>query len=345
MTSHLSWGGSCSARGWRFRLAEHLVGTHPLVSFYLFVAVRWQCRSGNSLILLTKRTFVALPLGELTTLLLQSEDLDRIKSIPELPDAEPNTSVYPDPEQPQQASKALQSKATDLSNALKRLKICLEELERYRHEFVNLKMEANSVAEKWSITPEFSKTRQRKVKRHFDELCEDERLQDPEGFLTMLFLHRKASKWKMNMKSPIRIERRPMPSSGTYMYRLRLMMELEGGHRNSVIKRRNPIEFGLVSFVLTSTLILYGNQRLMMELEGGHRNSVIKRRNPIEFGLVFNDAKESEECSEDWKEVTVRKWSYEGRSRPPELSLTEQNATTEAVTSHLFSVKIGILLV
>ncbi|GBP42851.1 Cilia- and flagella-associated protein 65 [Eumeta japonica] len=34
------------------------------------------------------------------------------------------------------------------------------------------------------------------------------------------------------------------------------------------------------------------NQRLMMELEGGHRNSVIKRRNPIEFGLVFNDAKE-----------------------------------------------------
>ncbi|GBP44377.1 hypothetical protein EVAR_81290_1 [Eumeta japonica] len=29
-----------------------------------------------------------------------------------------------------------------------------------------------------------------------------------------------------------------------------------------------------------------------MELEGGHRNSAIKRRNPIEFGLVFNDAKE-----------------------------------------------------
>ncbi|GBP66116.1 hypothetical protein EVAR_51285_1 [Eumeta japonica] len=66
----------------------------------------------------------------------------------------------------------------------------------------------------------------------------------------------------------------------------RLMMELEGGHRNSVIKRRNPIEFGLVRFLLTSTLILYGNQRLMMEPEGGHRNSVIKRRNPIEFGLV-----------------------------------------------------------
>ncbi|GBP57044.1 hypothetical protein EVAR_45799_1 [Eumeta japonica] len=31
---------------------------------------------------------------------------------------------------------------------------------------------------------------------------------------------------------------------------------------------------------------LYSRLRLMMELEGGHRNSVIKRRNPIEFGLV-----------------------------------------------------------
>ncbi|GBP74519.1 hypothetical protein EVAR_84873_1, partial [Eumeta japonica] len=48
-------------------------------------------------------------------------------------------------------------------------------------------------------------------------------------------------------------------------------MEPEGGHRNSVIKRRNPIEFGSFDSVLTSTLILYGNQRLMMELEGGHR--------------------------------------------------------------------------
>ncbi|GBP83442.1 Zinc finger MYM-type protein 5 [Eumeta japonica] len=34
----------------------------------------------------------------------KSEDLDRIKSIPKLPDAEPNTSVYPDPEQPQQGT-------------------------------------------------------------------------------------------------------------------------------------------------------------------------------------------------------------------------------------------------
>ncbi|GBP97367.1 hypothetical protein EVAR_63352_1 [Eumeta japonica] len=35
---------------------------------------------------------------------LQSEELDLTKSIPELPDAAPDTSVYPDPEQPQQGT-------------------------------------------------------------------------------------------------------------------------------------------------------------------------------------------------------------------------------------------------
>ncbi|KAK9882001.1 hypothetical protein WA026_018852 [Henosepilachna vigintioctopunctata] len=88
-------------------------------------------------------------------------------------------------------------------------------------------MGANSVAEKWSINPEFSKTRQRRVKRYFDELSEDDRLQDPEslfkvnifyrvldiiirdeveksscfrdlgdiGYLELLLLHRKASEY------------------------------------------------------------------------------------------------------------------------------------------------------
>ncbi|GBP76569.1 hypothetical protein EVAR_103172_1 [Eumeta japonica] len=34
------------------------------------------------------------------------------------------------------------------------------------------------------------------------------------------------------------------------------------------------------------TISTFNDSGLMMELEGGHRNSVIKRRNPIEFGLV-----------------------------------------------------------
>ncbi|GBP18802.1 hypothetical protein EVAR_93230_1 [Eumeta japonica] len=37
-----------------------------------------------------------------------------------------------------------------------------------------------------------------------------------------------------------------IPITGLEYCCFRLMMELEGGHRNSVIKRRNPIEFGLV---------------------------------------------------------------------------------------------------
>ncbi|GBP74260.1 hypothetical protein EVAR_51660_1 [Eumeta japonica] len=41
-----------------------------------------------------------------------------------------------------------------------------------------------------------------------------------------------------------------------------LMMELEGGDGNSVLKRRNPIEFGLVSFILTRTLVLDDYTRL-----------------------------------------------------------------------------------
>ncbi|GBP93153.1 hypothetical protein EVAR_44532_1 [Eumeta japonica] len=44
-----------------------------------------------------------------------------------------------------------------------------------------------------------------------------------------------------------------------------LMMELEGGHRNSVIKRRNPSSLG--SFLKYFDTLWY--QRLMMELEGG----------------------------------------------------------------------------
>ncbi|GBP77466.1 hypothetical protein EVAR_56076_1 [Eumeta japonica] len=90
------------------------------------------------------------------------------------------------------------------------------------------------------------------------------------------------SRWKNQLKVPA--GSLTVQTSDTVASANRLMMEPEGGHRNSVIKRRNPSSLG--SFDSSSTLILYGNQGLMMELEGGHRNSVIKRRNPIEFGLV-----------------------------------------------------------
>lgn len=88
------------------------------------------------------------------------------------------------------ASKALQSKNIDLSISSNLLQVCLEDLEKYRKEFEDLKMQANNIAVKWSINPEFSKTRQRKVKRHFDEICEDERLQDSESFFKVNIFYR-----------------------------------------------------------------------------------------------------------------------------------------------------------
>ncbi|GBP82938.1 hypothetical protein EVAR_99729_1 [Eumeta japonica] len=75
-------------------------------------------------------------------------------------------------------------------------------------------------------------------------------------------------------------------------------MELEGSHRNSVIKRCNPIEFRLVRFVLTSTLILYGNQSLMMELEGGHRNSLEVESESVQEERSDYSASETEDILE-----------------------------------------------
>ncbi|GBP61945.1 Facilitated trehalose transporter Tret1 [Eumeta japonica] len=48
--------------------------------------------------------FLTLYLIKCEWTVLQSEELDFTKSIPELPDAAPDTSVYPDPEQPQQGT-------------------------------------------------------------------------------------------------------------------------------------------------------------------------------------------------------------------------------------------------
>ncbi|GBP34885.1 hypothetical protein EVAR_26474_1 [Eumeta japonica] len=116
----------------------------------------------------------------------KSEELDLTKSIPELSDATPGTSVHPDPVQPQQGTSKNQSEPYFRVNNIEFSPYVTdkEELERYRYELADLKMEANSLAKEWSLNPEFSKTRQRKVNRHFDKLCEDERLQDPENQYT-----------------------------------------------------------------------------------------------------------------------------------------------------------------
>lgn len=65
-----------------------------------------------------------------------------------------------------------------------------------------------------------------------------------------------------------------------------VIMELESGQSEYVIKRRNTIEFGLIRFILPCTLILDGKQGLMMKLEVSHRKSVIKRHNTVEFDFI-----------------------------------------------------------
>ncbi|GBP85912.1 hypothetical protein EVAR_83525_1 [Eumeta japonica] len=65
-------------------------------------------------------------------------------------------------------------------------------------------------------------------------------------------------------------------------------MELEGGHRNSVIKRRNPIEFGLVEVILLlvrldeSEFVSCARTNDMMK--GGQRNRKSRTMKEIENG-------------------------------------------------------------
>lgn len=77
-------------------------------------------------------------------------------------------------------SKLLQTKDDELGKAASLLKTAADEIQKYRDSYADAKYEATVVASKWSISPEFTAKRARNVKRHFDELCQDERLRDPE---------------------------------------------------------------------------------------------------------------------------------------------------------------------
>ncbi|XP_066958974.1 zinc finger MYM-type protein 1-like [Macrobrachium rosenbergii] len=84
----------------------------------------------------------------------------------------------------------LQSKAVDLAKAADLLKVCMDEMCRLRNQFEDVKKEATDIAQKWSIRPEFEKKRLRTVKRHFGELCEDQRLEDPESLCRVTVYYR-----------------------------------------------------------------------------------------------------------------------------------------------------------
>ncbi|GBP96582.1 hypothetical protein EVAR_87702_1 [Eumeta japonica] len=58
--------------------------------------------------------------------------------------------------------------------------------------------------------------------------------------------------------------------------------------RDKAIRRRDRTRQPVTTPQLVTPLESVKQADLLMELEGGHRNSVIKRRNPIEFGLFHS---------------------------------------------------------
>ena len=79
-------------------------------------------------------------------------------------------------------SKLLQDTNTDIEKAVKLLENTILILSEYRSAFDQAKTTAQTLAEKWGAQNSFENVRGRRVKRHFDELCEDERLSNAESF-------------------------------------------------------------------------------------------------------------------------------------------------------------------
>ncbi|XP_073462545.1 zinc finger MYM-type protein 1-like [Aquarana catesbeiana] len=84
-------------------------------------------------------------------------------------------------------SKLLQSESMDLSKASHLIKTSLDELSNFRSSFGEARNNAVLLAQKWNITPRFEAKRIRTVKKHFDALCIDERLEDLERFKINVF--------------------------------------------------------------------------------------------------------------------------------------------------------------
>ena len=79
-------------------------------------------------------------------------------------------------------SKMLQEKTTDLLRASELLQSAIRTLQEYRTKFDEAKASTLALAMKWGSHTQFTATRVKKVKRHFDELSEDSRLSDAEHY-------------------------------------------------------------------------------------------------------------------------------------------------------------------
>ncbi|KAJ4947940.1 hypothetical protein JOQ06_009969 [Pogonophryne albipinna] len=75
----------------------------------------------------------------------------------------------------------LQAKDVDIHKAVGVLQNTIQALPAYRDDFDQVKRTAQNLAERWGAQSEFTEIRKRRMKRHFDELSQDERLSDGES--------------------------------------------------------------------------------------------------------------------------------------------------------------------
>ncbi|KAJ4927924.1 hypothetical protein JOQ06_015725 [Pogonophryne albipinna] len=75
----------------------------------------------------------------------------------------------------------LQAKDVYIHKAVGVLQNTIQALSAYRDDFDQVKRTAQNLAERWGAQSEFTEIRKRRMKRHFDELSQDERLSDGES--------------------------------------------------------------------------------------------------------------------------------------------------------------------
>lgn len=82
----------------------------------------------------------------------------------------------------------MQSQEIMLDRAVELLKNSADTLMQMRDNYEQVKETAVKISNEWGVEPKFQHKRIRKVKKHFDELCEDARFSDPEyHFKTNVF--------------------------------------------------------------------------------------------------------------------------------------------------------------
>ena len=86
-------------------------------------------------------------------------------------------------------SKSLQPETYDLFSAHNLLQNALLRITSFRNKFEEQVIEASEISGEWGLPGQFTKRRIRKNKRHFDELSEDEKLNDPEKLFSCNYFY------------------------------------------------------------------------------------------------------------------------------------------------------------